>query len=131
MVGRSFDRIDGELTYLVTIAPLYESGYDRADYFVAVKDYALLQVRYYRRGALEPYKFLHARREWMEEYDGHVLPRRIDIVDRSTDTETVIHFKERRINQHLSPAHFSTLSLQKRLRLARYRDRPAPEEDTP
>jgi hypothetical protein len=117
VVGRSFDRIDGELAYVVTVQPLYDSGYDRADFFVAAQDDAILQIRYYRRGALEPYKLAHAKREWMQHYGGRVLPRRMDFVDRSLGTETTILFRDRRVNPAISQARFSTLSLEKRFQL--------------
>jgi hypothetical protein len=122
VVGRSYTSIEGEPAYVVALQPLYDSGYDRVDFFVARSDYAILQVRYYRRGALEPYKFAHARREWMERYGDHVLPRRMDFIDHDLGTETTVHFIDRNVDPEISQARFSTLSLEKRRRLTEFRN---------
>lgn len=122
LVGRSFTSIEGEPAYVVALQPLFDSGYDRVDFFVARSDYAILQVRYYRRGALEPYKFAHAKREWMEDYDGHVLPRRMDFIDHDLGTETTVLFVDRRVDPDLAQSRFSTLSLEKRGRLTEFRE---------
>ena len=123
VVGRSFTSIEGEPSYVVALQPLYDaSGYDRVDFFVARSDYAILQIRYYRRGALEPYKFAHAKREWMERYGSHVLPRRMDFIDRDLGTQTTVRFLDRSIDPDIPQSRFSTLSLEKRRRLHEFRD---------
>jgi hypothetical protein len=122
VVGRSYTSIEGEPAYVVALQPLYDSGYDRVDFFVARRDYAILQVRYYRRGALEPYKFAHAKREWMDTYGEHVLPRRMDFIDHDLGTETTVLFIDRNVDPELSQARFSTLSLEKRRRLTEFRE---------
>ncbi|MGH0035520.1 MAG: outer membrane lipoprotein-sorting protein [Myxococcota bacterium] len=126
VVGRSFTSIEGEPSYVVALQPLYDSGYDRVDFFVARSDYAILQVRYYRRGALEPYKYAHAKREWMERYDDHVLPSRMDFIDHDLGTETTVHFIDRSVDPDLPQSRFSTLSLEKRHHATEFR---APEGD--
>ncbi len=128
IVGRSFTSIDGEPAYVVALHPLYSSAYDRVDYFVARSDFAILQARYYRRGAVEPYKFATAKRDWMVQYPDHVLPRRMDFVDRDLGTETTIRFVDREVDPELPQSRFSTLSLEKRRRLSDFRGE-TPEVD--
>lgn len=115
IVGRTSDRIDGELVYVITVQPLRVSGYDRTDYFISARDYAILHIRFYQHGATEPYKLAWARREWMQYYDNRVLPRRMDFIDRSLKTETTIFFDDRRVDPSLPSSRFSVTSLEKRI----------------
>jgi hypothetical protein len=118
IVGRAFAAVGGETAHLVTLKRLLESAYDRVDFFVAADDYAMLEVRFYRQGAREPYKVTHMDRAWMERHAGHVLPARIDFEDRDAGTETTLWFRRREVDPELSSAPFSTLSLEKRSRLS-------------
>ena len=77
---------------------------------MARSDFALLHGRFYRRGAFEPYKYFDAKREWMQRYGEHVLPRRMDFIDLQLGTETSIHFTNRRVDPGMPESHFSTLS---------------------
>jgi hypothetical protein len=118
IVGRAFAAVDGESAHLVTLKRLLESAYDRVDFFVAASDYAMLEVRYYREGELEPYKVTRMDREWMERYQDHVLPKRIDFEDLNARTETTLVFRRREVDPELSRAPFSTRSLETRSRLS-------------
>jgi hypothetical protein len=122
IVGRAFSAVDGEAAHIVTLKRLFESAYDRVDFFVAAGDYAMLEVRFYRQGALEPYKVTRMDREWMERYPDRILPRRIDFFDRDAGTETTLVFTRREVDPDLSAARFSTLSLEKRMRISWIRD---------
>jgi hypothetical protein len=118
IVGRSYSALDGEPVHVVTLKRLLESAYDRVDFFIAARDYAMLEVRYYRRGMLEPYKTTRMSRAWMEYYPHRVLPKRIDFLDRDAGTETTLLFRRRDVDPELSASRFSTLSLEKSLHLS-------------
>jgi hypothetical protein len=118
IVGRAFADVGGESAHIVTLKRLLETAYDRVDFFVAADDYAMLEVRFYRVGADEPYKVTRMDRAWMQRYADHVLPTRIDFEDRDAGTETTLVFRRREVDPELSSAPFSTLSLEKRSRLS-------------
>lgn len=131
VVGRSSSTLEGEPVYVVTVAPLRDStGYDRVDFFVARSDYALLHGRFYRRGAFEPFKYFDAKREWMEHYDDHVLPRRMDFIDMQLGTQTTIEFSNRRVDPPMPQSHFSIVSLEKRMHVTRFSNSTGPDSET-
>jgi hypothetical protein len=118
IVGRAFAAVDGEAAHIVTLKRLLGSAYDRVDFFVAASDYAMLEVRFYREGQLEPYKVTRMDRESMERYQDHVLPKRIDFEDLDAGTETTLVFRRREVDPELSPAPFSARSLETRSHLS-------------
>lgn len=122
IVGSSFSRVEGEPVRIVTVKRLEGDAYDRADFFVSTIDFAILEVRFYRRDAVEPYKVTRMGRETMQQYPGHVLPSRIEFHDRDLDTETTLVFERREVNPELPSERFTELSLEKRKRLSQIRD---------
>jgi hypothetical protein len=123
IVGSSFARVEEEPAHIVTLKRLAGGAYDRADFFVASSDYAMLEVRFYRSGATEPYKQTRMRRADMEYYPGHVLPRQIHFLDRDLGTETTLVFERRQVDPELPRDRFSTLGLEKTQRLSWIRAR--------
>ena len=118
IVGSSFSRVDGEPVRIVTMKRLQGGSYDRVDFFVATTDYAILEVRFYRHDAVDPYKVTRMPRESMQQYPGHVLPSRIEFHDRVLDTETTLVYDRREVNPDLPTDRFTVLSLEKRKRLS-------------
>lgn len=118
IVGSAFSRVEGEPVRIVTMKRLEGGAYDRVDFFVATTDYAILEVRFYRRDAVDPYKVTRMRRETMQQYPGHVLPSRIEFHDLTLDTETTLVFDRREVNPDLPRDRFTMLSLEKRKRLS-------------
>jgi hypothetical protein len=118
ILGSSFSRVDGEPARIVTMKRLEGGSYDRADFFVATTDYAILEVRFYRADAVEPFKVTRMRRADMQHYPGHVLPSRIEFYDRTLDTTTTLVFDRRQVNPALPGDRFTVLSLEKRKRLS-------------
>ena len=109
--------VEGEPAHIVTTQPLYDSGYDRADFFIAQSDYALLEVRFYHVGALEAYKIAHMPRTHMEDQNGHRLPRLIVFRDLDSGTRTEIHARSRLVNPPLDDGLFTKTTLESRRRL--------------
>lgn len=129
ILGSSFSNVAGEPAHIVTLRRLFGGAYDRADFFIASSDYAMLEVRFYRSGALEPFKVTEMRRETMQHYAGHVLPSRIDFIDREQGTETTLFFTHREVDPELRNDRFTTLALEKRQRLSWMRTHGAEAED--
>jgi hypothetical protein len=119
LVGRATTLVEGEPAHIVTISPLYDSGYDRADFFVAQSDYALLEIRFYHKGARQAYKVAYMPREHTERQNGHVLPRRMIFRDVESETETEIHFRSRRVNPPIDEGLLTKTTLESRRRLLR------------
>jgi hypothetical protein len=118
LLGSSMTQVEGEPARIVTLRRLAGGAYDRVDFFVAAADAAILEVRFYRRDALEPYKQTRMRRADMQRYPGHVLPSRIEFVDREAGTETLLVFARRAVNPELPSDRFTTLGLEKRQHLS-------------
>jgi hypothetical protein len=108
VLGRAFSVLQGEPVHVLTIAPLYELGYRRAILFVSQKDYAVLEVHYYRgESAQRPYKVSRAPREDMERAGDHVLPRLWIFTDYERGTETRARYRARELADDLDDALFS------------------------
>jgi hypothetical protein len=119
IVGRATTLVEGEPAHIVTTQPLYDSGYDRADFFVAQSDYALLEIRFYRGAALEAYKVAHMPRADTESQNGHHLPRRMIFQDLESGTQTEIYYRSRLVNPPIDDGLFTKTTLESRRRLLR------------
>jgi hypothetical protein len=119
IVGRATTLVEGEPAHIVTTHPLYDSGYDRADFFVAQSDYAMLEIRFYHVGALEAYKVLYMPRADTESQNGHHLPRRMIFQDLKSGTRTEIYYRSRLVNPPIDEGLFTKTTLESRRRLLR------------
>jgi len=119
LVGRATTLVDGEPAHIVTTHPLYDSGYDRADFFIAQSDFAMLEIRFYRVGALEAYKIAHMPRADTESQNGHILPRRMIFQDLETGTQTEIYYRTRLVNPPIDEHMFTKTTLEGHRRLLR------------
>ena len=91
-----------------------------ADFFVAQSDYAILEIRFYRIGALEAYKVAHFPRADTESQNGHHLPRRMIFKDLESGTQTEIYYRTRLVNAPMDESLFSKPTLESHRRLLRY-----------
>jgi hypothetical protein len=119
LVGRAAALVEGEPAHIVTTHPLYDSGYDRADFFIAQSDYAILEIRFYHVGDLEAFKVAHMPRAHTESQNGHSLPRRMIFQDLETGTRTEIHFRSRLVNPPIDEGLFTKTTLESHRRLLR------------
>jgi hypothetical protein len=119
LVGRATTLVEGEPAHIVTIQPLYDSGYDRADFFVAQSDYAILEIRFYYADALEAHKIAYMPRADMESQNGHLLPRLIIFRDLESGTRTDIRTRSRLVNPPIDEGLFTKTTLESRRRLLR------------
>ncbi|HME72063.1 MAG TPA: outer membrane lipoprotein-sorting protein [Myxococcota bacterium] len=108
ILGRAYSVLQGEPVHVLTIAPMYELGYRRAILFISQKDYAVLEVHYYRGDdARRPYKVSRAPRDQMAEAGGHVLPLLLIFTDYEHGTETWARYHRRSVVDDLDDKLFS------------------------
>jgi len=106
--------ISGEPCHVVRGHPRRRFSYEHVDFFVATSDAAILESRYYKRGADAPYRVIVSPRAFMTKGGGHVLPKRILVGNllRNTTTEVVIH--EIAINPEIDDRLFSAVTLEQK-----------------
>ncbi len=113
LIGRSSMKMDGETVHVVMARPLYESAYDRVEFFIAEKDAAWLEHRYYRRGSFKPFKIIRAPREYMEVVDGYAFPTRVFVQDLEKGSLTELRMLDLKVNPDLDDKLFSVVQLEK------------------
>ena len=106
--------IGDEPCHVIRGHPRRRFNYEHVDFFVARSDAAILESRYYKRGAETPYRMIASPRASMTNGGGHVLPRRIEVRNlmRGTTTEVVIH--EIAINPEIDDRIFSAVTLEQK-----------------
>jgi hypothetical protein len=106
--------VEGEACHVVRGRPKRRFTYEYADFFVARSDTAILESRYYKRGAESPYRVIVSPRASMTKRDGHVLPKRILVQNlvRKTSTEVVVH--EIAVNPEIDDRLFSAVTLEQK-----------------
>jgi hypothetical protein len=106
--------VEGEPCHVVRGRPKRRFTYEYADFFVARSDAAILESRYYKRGADAPYRVIASPRASMTNGGGHVLPKRILVRNlvRKTSTEVVVH--EIAINPEIDDRLFSAVTLEQK-----------------
>lgn len=113
LIGRSSLKMDGETVHVVMARPLYESAYDRVEFFIAEKDAAWLEHRYYRKGSFKPYKIIRAPRQYMEVVDGYAFPTRVFVKDLEKGSLTELRMIDLKVNPDLDDRLFSVVQLEK------------------
>ncbi len=108
------ETVGGEPCHGIRGQPHHVYSYDHVDFLVAQADRAILESRYYKKGADEPYRVIVSPRASMTNGGGHVLPKRILVSNRvrGTTTEVVIH--ELEINPEIDDRIFSAVTLEQK-----------------
>ena len=106
------DRVDGEPVWVVSALPLYDSGYERAEFRVAQADHAILEIRWFKRQAETPFKVLEAPRSDQVRQDGHVLPTRMVVRNLAKRSETRVFFDQLVVNPPIDDSVFSKTALE-------------------
>lgn len=104
---RPREQVGGEEAYVVLARPLIHDAYERLEVLVAVADWALLGLRFFKGGEDSPYRVMRMPRSGMRKLEGHVLPTRIDVenVRRGTNTRVTFHGLE--VDPELDDRHFA------------------------
>ena len=72
--------------------PLKDFSYSRITFFIAAADKAILEIRYFKLGAEEPYRRMTASRDAMERAHGFVIPTEMTVenIKRGTKTDVTL-----------------------------------------
>ena len=111
------ESLEGEPAYVIRGRPHKKFSYDHVDFVVAQGDAAILETRYFKRDADDPYRVIATPRKSMKGGDGHVLPTRflVQNLARGTTTEVVLHGLQ--INPTIDDRIFSVATLDQERRL--------------
>jgi len=104
--------VEGAPVFTIRARPRFDSGYARVDFFVARSDFAILEIRYYKRGSPEPFKVLTAPRAHTEQVDGHVLPTRMVVRNHARSTETEVRIEQLAVNPDLDDSLFTSTAME-------------------
>jgi len=89
------------------LEPRFEAGWDRGLFTIAQKDYAFLRIEQFR-GSGDPVRTIETRREWLEEVDGHVLPRKMVAFQRQGLRKTEVVFSNRKLQIDIPDGLFTS-----------------------
>jgi hypothetical protein len=107
----------GEPVYAIRARALRDFNYSHIVFFVARSDGAILETQYFKRGQDAPYRVVSAPRETMIEQDGHVIPTRLYVENRTRGTTTEVLFHDLRINPPIDDHVFSVATLEQQRKL--------------
>jgi hypothetical protein len=102
----------GESVHVIVGRPTYESAYDRVEFSIATSDLAILRIRYFKRGADEPYKELRAPRDAIRAEDEFRVPTRLEVENRERGTATEVALSRLQINPEIEDTLFSQAALE-------------------
>jgi hypothetical protein len=109
--------VGGEPVTLVSARPRHTAGYERVEFAIAPGDAALLETRYFARGAREPFKVIRFPREHLHEEAGFSVPTRIAVANLRKGTETEVVVEELRLNPDVDLRLFTTDALLREAKL--------------
>jgi hypothetical protein len=104
--------VTGEVVRVVEGRPRFDSAYARVEFFIADADTAILETRYYKRGAGRPFKILHAPREATRTIAAHSLPTHLLVEDLARRTETEVWIEQLAVNPELDDGLFTSAALE-------------------
>ena len=100
-----------ERVHVIRARPLRNATYHHAEFRVARADHAILEVRYFKRAAEQPYRIVHAPRDAMVQGGGHVLPSRLLVENKVRNTTTEVLFHKLEIEPEIDDRIFSVGTL--------------------
>ncbi len=106
------DGASDEPVRVLTVAPRFETGYDTAKVWIAVRDFAVLRVEQYREGREEPLRVMETQRDWLAQAGPYVLPLRTRVLRGRSSTE--FEFFDRSVDAEIPDSIFSTAHLLRR-----------------
>lgn len=104
--------LEGEPVRLIAARPRYDSGHDIAVYAVAISDYAIREVRYYRGDKKRLLRVQRVSRDALVVMGEHLVPTRIEVEDLSRRSETEVAFTEIHVNPKLDDKLFSRSAIE-------------------
>ena len=92
--------------------PRHRISYRYVDFLIARTDAAILETRYFKGGAEEPYRTVVAPRAGMVERSGHVLPTHLTVENRQRGTLTDVYFRDLVVNPPIESTLFTVKTLE-------------------
>jgi hypothetical protein len=105
-------KLGDEPVDVISATPRYPSGYARVEFWIARADAAILETRYFKQAAGEPYKRIHAPRADTIRIGGHALPTRILVENLARGTQTEVWIQQLSIAPDLDDAIFTAASVE-------------------
>lgn len=102
----------GEPAWQIEATPKRAYNYGRVDFLVARSDLAILETRYFKRGATRPSRIVRADRSDMLMRDGLILPVRLSVENLDRGTRTEVRLTELEINPPIDDHLFSVQALE-------------------
>jgi hypothetical protein len=110
--ARPAARIGGEPVHVISAAPRAASAYVRVEFCVAQADAAILETRYFKRGAEAPFKVIHAPRAHTREIGGHALPTRVLVENHARGTQTEVWLEQIAVDPGLDDGLFTAAAVE-------------------
>lgn len=104
--------LEGERVQVVEGRPRFDSAYERAVFSVAESDGSILETRYYKRGAEEPFKIIRAPRAETRRFGDHVLPTFLVVENLARGTRTEVRIRELEIDPELDDGLFTASAIE-------------------
>lgn len=112
VIDSSDSHVEGERVSRVRVRPRFAAGYHGAEFAIAVTDYAILEMQYFRDPSPDAFRIVSAPRAYMIERGGHVLPGKVLIRNLDRRTTTEVKFEETEVDPPLADSLFTEVSLQ-------------------
>jgi hypothetical protein len=104
--------VAGEAVHVVEGRPHFDSAYARVEFCIARADAAILETRYYKRGAERPFKLLHAPRAGTRLFAGHPLPTHLLVENFDRRTVTEVWIEQLTVNPALDDGLFTSAAIE-------------------
>lgn len=104
----------GEPVWLVSARPHFESSYERVEFVIAQRDWAILASRYFKRGATTPFKQATMPRRGFRSGGGCILPTEMLVENLETSTSTQVTIEGLEIGAQIDDRLFSAGTLESR-----------------
>jgi len=107
----------GEPSYRIHVRPKENLTYIAADYFIAVADHALLEMHYFKERFDGPFRVIQTERQHLIAENGHIVPNRMTVENRSRRTTTTAVFKNLILDPQIDDRLFSVTVLERNPKL--------------
>lgn len=77
MHGIERSKVENQTLYVVSVKPRYRAKYERVEFVIDAKDYALVEAHYFKGLGLRPYRVLQYPRGNMKVFGSALVPMRI------------------------------------------------------
>ncbi len=102
----------GEAVHVIAGRPRFGSAYAHVEFYIAKSDQSILEVRYFKAGAKEPFKVLSAPRAAIRSVAGHWLPTLLIVENRTRGTRTEVRIEDIELDPKLDDALFTASSIE-------------------